>query len=113
MTNKYKVNRAAGMDKKGAVTDALAGSVQSIIVSALSFFAATFGVGLISSIDMIGSLCMLMARGAIISMFTVLLVLPAMYMLFDGLIIRTTFGMKDVEKKTEHHSNLLHFHRVA
>ena len=68
MTNKYKKNRFRGMDKKEAITDALSKSIQSIIVSALSFFAATFGVGLYSNIDMIGSLCMLMARGAIISM---------------------------------------------
>lgn len=113
MTTRFLNERIAGHDKKEATLIALTTSMKSVIVSALSFFAATFGVGLISSIDMIGSLCMLMARGAIISMFTVLLVLPAMYMLFDGLIIRTTFGMKDVEKKTEHHSNLLHFHRVA
>jgi len=113
MTTRFINERKAGHDKKEATLIALSTSMKSVIVSALSFFAATFGVGLISSIDMIGSLCMLMARGAIISMFTVLLVLPAMYMLFDGLIIRTTFGMKDVEKKTEHHSNLLHFHRVA
>ena len=67
--------------------------MKSVIVSALSFFAATFGVGLISSIDMIGSLCNLMSRGAIISMFTVLLVLPAMYMIFDKIIIKTTLGV--------------------
>ena len=113
MTTRFLTERKAGHDKKEATLIALTTSMKSVIVSALSFFAATFGVGLISSIDMIGSLCMLMARGAIISMFTVLLVLPAMYMLFDGLIIRTTFGMKDVENKSEHHSNILHFHRVA
>ncbi|MBP3784167.1 MAG: hypothetical protein J6I68_13055, partial [Butyrivibrio sp.] len=66
------------------------------------------------SIDMIGSLCMLMARGAIISMFTVLLVLPSMYMLFDGLIMRTTFGMKTVKAEREHHiGGLIHRHKVA
>ena len=113
MTTRYLSERKAGHDKKDATLIALSTSMKSVIVSALSFFAATFGVGLISSIDMIGSLCMLMARGAIISMFTVLLVLPAMYMLFDGLIIRTTFGMKGVEKEEEHHSNILHFHKVA
>ena len=88
--------------------------MKSVIVSALSFFAATFGVGLISSIDMIGSLCNLMARGAIISMFTVLLVLPAMYMLFDWLIVKTTFGMKGVEAVHHEHHHFGDFiHHVA
>ncbi len=90
--------------------------MKSVIVSALSFFAATFGVGLISSIDMIGSLCNLMARGAIVSMFTVILVLPAMYMIFDGLIVRTTFGMnKDAIKPHPHDGghHILHFHKAA
>ena len=86
MTNKYKKNRFRGMDKKEAITDALSKSIQSIIVSALSFFAATFGVGLYSNIDMIGSLCMLMARGAIISMIVVIFILPSMFMVFDRVI---------------------------
>ena len=97
MTTRYLNERNAGHEKKEATLIALSTSMKSIIVSALSFFAATFGVGLISSIDMIGSLCNLMARGAIISMFTVILVLPAMYMIFDPVIMRTTFGInKDV-----------------
>ncbi len=75
--------------------------MKSVIVSALSFFAATFGVGLISSIDMIGSLCNLMSRGAIISMFTVLLVLPAMYMIFDKIIIKTTLGVNPGAKSQD------------
>jgi predicted RND superfamily exporter protein len=112
MTTRYLSERNDGHDKKEATLIALTTSMKSIIVSALSFFAATFGVGLISSIDMIGSLCMLMARGAIISMFTVLLVLPAMYMIFDGLIIRTTFGMKCNEKNS-HLSDVFHRHRMA
>ena len=104
MTTRYLNERKNGHDKKEATLIALSTSMKSVIVSALSFFAATFGVGLISSIDMIGSLCNLMARGAIISMFTVLLVLPAMYMLFDWLIVKTTFGMKGVEAvHHEHH----------
>ena len=104
MTTRYLNERRNGHDKKEATLIALSTSMKSVIVSALSFFAATFGVGLISSIDMIGSLCNLMARGAIISMFTVLLVLPAMYMLFDWLIVKTTFGMKGVEAvHHEHH----------
>ena len=105
--------RSAGHDKKEATLIALSTSMKSVIVSALSFFAATFGVGLISSIDMIGSLCMLMARGAIISMFTVLLVLPAMYMIFDGLIMRTTFGLNGPEAPKHHFGDVIHRHKVA
>jgi predicted RND superfamily exporter protein len=106
MTTRYLSERNAGHDKKEATLIALSTSMKSVIVSALSFFAATFGVGLISSIDMIGSLCNLMARGAIISMFTVLLVLPAMYMLFDWLIMKTTFGMKDVQAERHGHLHI-------
>ena len=113
MTTRYLLERKSGKDKKEATLTALTTSMKSVIVSALSFFAATFGVGLISSIDMIGSLCNLMARGAIISMFTVLLVLPAMYMLFDGLIMKTTFGMGYVPKPEHHGGDLLHRHKVA
>ena len=113
MTTRYLSERKSGKDKKEATLTALTTSMKSVIVSALSFFAATFGVGLISSIDMIGSLCNLMARGAIISMFTVLLVLPAMYMLFDGLIMKTTFGMGDAPKPEHHGGDLLHRHKVA
>ncbi len=116
MTTRYLGERNNGHDKKEATLIALSTSMKSVIVSALSFFAATFGVGLISSIDMIGSLCNLMARGAIISMFTVILVLPAMYMIFDGLIVRTTFGMnKDAIKHHPHDGghHILHFHKAA
>lgn len=116
MTTRYLGERNSGHDKKEATLIALSTSMKSVIVSALSFFAATFGVGLISSIDMIGSLCNLMARGAIISMFTVILVLPAMYMIFDGLIVRTTFGMnKDAIKHHPHDGghHILHFHKAA
>ncbi len=114
MTTRYLNERKAGHEKKEATLIALSTSMKSVIVSALSFFAATFGVGLISSIDMIGSLCNLMARGAIISMFTVLLVLPAMYMIFDGFIMRTTFGM-NVDTKPHHHGGdkIFHFHKAA
>lgn len=94
MTNRYKSGRNSGLGKRQAVMDAHAASMQSIIVSALSFFAATFGVGMYSDIDMISSLCTLMARGAIISMFTVILVLPSMLMIFDKLICFTTWGMR-------------------
>jgi predicted RND superfamily exporter protein len=92
MTNKYKTGRFKGKEKHEAITDALTSSVQSIVVSALTFFAATFGVGIYSNIDMISSLCMLMARGAIISMFVVIFILPSMFMLFDKLIIHTSAG---------------------
>lgn len=92
MTNKYKKNRNHGMEKKEAITDALGKSIQSIIVSALSFFAATFGVGMYSNIDMISSLCTLMARGALISMVVVIFILPSMLMVFDRLICATSVG---------------------
>ena len=94
MTNKYKSARYEGVDKKEAITQALQGSVQSIIVSALTFFAATFGVGVYSNIDMISSLCILMSRGAIISMFVVIFILPSMFMIFDKLIIKTSKGFR-------------------
>ncbi|SHN58563.1 hypothetical protein SAMN02745247_01895 [Butyrivibrio hungatei DSM 14810] len=113
MTTRYLSERNAGHDKKEATLIALSTSMKSVVVSALSFFAATFGVGLISSIDMIGSLCNLMARGAIISMFTVLLVLPAMYMIFDKLIMRTTFGMNVDTDHRPHLGDRLHRHKAA
>ena len=94
MTNKYKKNRNHGMEKKEAITDALRKSIQSIIVSALSFFAATFGVGMYSNIDMISSLCTLMARGALISMVVVIFILPSMLMVFDRLICATSVGFR-------------------
>ena len=94
MTNKYKRARSRGAEKKDAITTALEGSIQSIIVSALSFFAATFGVGMYSNIDMISSLCSLMARGAIISMFVVIFILPSMFMVFDRLICASSAGFK-------------------
>ncbi|RKM58056.1 hypothetical protein D6853_00530 [Butyrivibrio sp. X503] len=115
MTTRYLSERKNGHDKKEATLISLSTGMKSVIVSALSFFAATFGVGLISSIDMIGSLCNLMARGAIVSMFTVLLVLPAMYMIFDRLIIKTTFGMNGVDVPKGHIHEFIHdhMHRIA
>ena len=98
LTNKYKKNRYNGMEKKEAITNALQHSIQSVMVSAFTFFAATFGVAMYSNIDMIGSLCMLMARGAIISMFVVILVLPSMFMVFDKVIIATSAGFKNKNK---------------
>ena len=94
MTNKYKKARHNGLEKKEAIQSALRSSLQSVLVSALSFFAATFGVGLYSSIDMISSLCSLLARGAIISFIVVAFVLPALFMVFDKLIINTSMGFK-------------------
>ena len=93
MTTRFCKERKDGHSKEEATRIALKTSMKSVIVSALSFFAATFGVGLISSIDMIGALCNLMARGAIVSMIVVILVLPSMYMCLDSLICRTTLGM--------------------
>ncbi len=94
MTTRYKRERIAGKNRKEAVEIALGTSVQSVFTSALGFFAATIGVALYSDIDLIGSICMLLARGAILSMIVVIAVLPALLMLFDGVIIRTTMGMK-------------------
>ncbi len=102
MTNKYKKNRVNGMNKKEAITGALESSTQSVIVSALTFFAATFGVGMYSQIDMISSLCSLLSRGAIVSMFVVILVLPSMFMLFDRAICATSSGFKKKVKIGEH-----------
>lgn len=99
MTTRYKTERNAGKDKHEAVTIALSTSMKSIMVSALGFFASTFGVGVYSSVDMISQLCTLMSRGAIISMITVICVLPSMLMLFDKVIINTTMGMKKKENK--------------
>lgn len=101
MTTRYKSERNLGKDKKEAVTIALSTSMKSIIVSALGFFASTFGVGVYSSVDMISQLCTLMSRGALISMATVICILPSMLMVFDKLIIKTTMGMKHTVAKPE------------
>ena len=92
MTTRYKRERNHGADKYNAITTAHRASAQSIMVSALSFFAATIGVGLYSNIDMISSLCILMARGALISMVVVIFVLPSMFMVFDKIIVKTSKG---------------------
>ena len=102
MTTRYKSERHEGRKKREAVATALAASIPSVVVSAMGLFAATFGVAVYSDIDMISSLCMLMARGAIISMFSVILALPAMFMLFDRVIGATSMGMKKkANKKVE------------
>lgn len=95
MTTRYKQERYEGRDKCEAVTNALKVSIPSIIVSAMGLFSATFGVALYSDVDIISSLCDLMARGAIVSMFAVILFLPAMFMLFDKMICVTSIGFRN------------------
>ena len=97
MTTRYKRERNHGANKHDAITTAHRVSAQSIMVSALSFFAATIGVGLFSNIDMISSLCILMARGALISMVVVIFVLPSMFMVFDKVIVKTSKGFMPKE----------------
>lgn len=94
MTTRYKRERSHGEDKRSSVATALKTSIPSITVSALGFFAATFGVAVYSDVDLISSLCSLMARGAIISMLCVIFILPAMFMLFDKVICATSIGFK-------------------
>lgn len=99
MTNRYKVERIGGCGRERAVEIALKTSMPSIMISALGFFAATIGVGIYSDVDIIGSMCGLMARGAIISMAAVILILPSFLMIFDKVICRTTKGMRGLVKK--------------
>ena len=94
MTTRYKSERASGASKRDAVATALSTSIPSIIVSGMGLFAATFGVAVYSDIDIISAMCMLMARGAVVSMLCVIFILPALLMLCDGLIRATTLGMK-------------------
>lgn len=94
MTSRYEQERGSGKSKKESISIALESSIRSVMVSASSFFAATFGVGIYSKIDMISSLCLLMARGALISMCAVLLFLPAMYWIFDRVICATSKNFK-------------------
>ena len=97
ITNKYLRKRKSGLTKEDSIRYAVETSIGSIIISGLCFFGATFGVGIYSKIEMIGSLCNLMARGAIISMLVVIFVLPAFLMMFDKLIIKTTKDMKEIK----------------
>ena len=94
MTTRYKAERVSGKSKYEAVSTALATSVPSIIVSGMGLFAATFGVAVYSNIDIVSSMCMLMARGALISVVCVILMLPAFLMLLDGVVRHTTLNMK-------------------
>ena len=103
MTSRYQKERGKGKDKKTAISIAHRASMLSIISSGFSFFAATFGVALYSKVDMIGSICTLLARGALISMFVVILILPAMFMIFDKVICKTSAGF--LGKKTAERSN--------
>ena len=105
MTTRYKGERIGGADKKSAVITALRSSAPSIIVSGLGLFAATFGVAVYSNIDIVGSMCMLMARGALISVVMVLFVLPALLILCDGLVCRTTLDMRRITKQQAHSIN--------
>lgn len=99
LTTRYKAERIAGKDKREAVTVALASSVPSIIVSGMGLFAATFGVALDSDIDIISAMCMLMARGAVVSMVCVIFMLPALLLLCDKVICKTTLGMAHIGKR--------------
>ena len=98
MTNRYITERKAGKTKHEAVTIAHRASILSILTSGFSFFVATFGVSWYSRVDMIASICTLLSRGALISMASVLLLMPAMYMIFDPMIIRTTAGFRKKEQ---------------
>lgn len=96
LTTRYKAERMGGANKHTAIHTALCTSIPSIIVSGMGLFAATFGVALYSDIEIISSLCMLMARGAVISMLLVIFILPAMFMLLDKIICKTTMGMTKI-----------------
>ncbi len=102
MTTRYKAERLAGKEKRPAVITALSTSIPSIIVSGMGLFAATFGVAIYSDIDIISSMCMLMARGAIISMLCVILILPALLLLCDRLVCATTLGMRHCNHSRKH-----------
>ena len=99
MTTRYKTERIAGQSKKNSILTALSTSIPSIIVSGMGLFAATFGVAVYSDIDIISSMCMLMARGAVVSMLCVIFILPALLMLCDKLVCVTTLGMKHISVK--------------
>ena len=100
MTTRYKSERIGGADKKHSVTTALSASIPSVLVSGMGLFAATFGVAVYSDIDIISSMCMLMARGAVVSMLSVIFILPALLLLCDKLICCTTLDMRKTVKKT-------------
>lgn len=101
MTTRYKRERFAGRDKREAIRIAHSTSMPSVLVSALSFFAATIGVGIYSDIDLIGSLCLLMGRGAIISLLVVMFIVPSFFVLFDRIIVKTSKGFIDTAAMKE------------
>ena len=101
MTTRYKQGRCSGKDKKTAVGEAVASSAQSVLVSGIGFFAATFGVGLYSNVDIISSMCRLISRGALCSVVVVLFLLPALLLAADGLIVHTTLNMKNKTERTQ------------
>ena len=105
MTTRYKEERIGGKDRKGAVRIALTSSIPSVLVSGMGLFAATFGVAIYSNIDIVSSMCMLMARGALISVVCVILTLPALLLLFDKLICATTVGMRHLNRKSSNMHN--------
>lgn len=106
MTTRYKMERYNGKAKRDAISTALSYAIPSVVVSALGLFAATFGVGIYSDIDIIGSLCSLMARGALISLFAVVFVLPSMFMVFDKIICKTSKGF--LRKETSNEASIIH-----
>ena len=111
LTTRYKTERIGGAERKDAVKTAVETSVNSVFSSALGFFAATIGCAVYSNIDLISSICLLLARGAILSMVLVILLLPALLLIFDPLIIRTTAGMKccvEREKNKNHAGSIVH-----
>ena len=109
MTTRYRTERNLGKDKKESIGISLSTSIKSVITSALGFFAATVGVAVYSDIGLISELCMLLARGALISMVVVITVLPSMFMVFDGIICKTSAGFgQDNEKKHKFHLGFLH-----
>ncbi|XVG95731.1 RND family transporter [Eubacteriales bacterium KG127] len=101
MSTRYKTERLSGLDKRSAIIESTATSIPSIIVSALGFFTATIGVAIYSNIGIISTMCNLMARGAIISMISVILVLPSLLMLFDKVICKTTKGLRNLNLRGE------------
>jgi predicted RND superfamily exporter protein len=104
MTSRYQRERQLGYDRKEAVRIAHSACMGSIITSGVSFFAATFGVAMYSNIDIIQSICMMLARGALISTAVVIFILPGMFVIFDPLIVHTSLGFLGKNKKAEGHT---------
>ena len=99
MSTRYKTERMGGLSKRESIDIAVRTSLPSIMTSALGFFASTFGVSKYSNVYLISTMCSLMARGAIISMITVIFLLPSMLMAFDRIICKTTRGMKGLNNE--------------